>query len=260
MPADGSLPAGKFLMGSPARSGRFDSEGPQHVVTLKAFALGKFDVTSEEFLTFLRATGYQPAPCNPLLGFGLEIIAAIAASPPRRAAALAGGLPGLEGCRAFLAWLNAQVSPAHPEPAPRGGPIACPAKRNGNMPPAPAPTPRAGGARRSAAAMPTAMAAAANGTTICWPTWTASAPIPSALRHAGQCLGMDGGLLASQLCRRARRWQRLDREICTACHSRRRLEQCADLRALRRAQRRGADGGDYDYSTLAGFRVARDLP
>ena len=41
------VPAGKFLMGSPAHEpGRFDSEGPQHVVTLKAFALSKFDVTS----------------------------------------------------------------------------------------------------------------------------------------------------------------------------------------------------------------------
>ena len=38
-----AIPAGKFLMGSPAHEpGRFDSEGPQHVVTVKAFALGKY--------------------------------------------------------------------------------------------------------------------------------------------------------------------------------------------------------------------------
>ena len=67
------IPAGKFLMGSPAHEpGRFDSEGPQHVVTVKAFALGKYPVTSEEFLTFLRATGYQPKPCNALLGLGWQ--------------------------------------------------------------------------------------------------------------------------------------------------------------------------------------------
>ena len=65
------IPAGTFLMGSPANeSGRFDSEGPQHEVTIKAFALGKYDVTSEEFLTFLKATGYRPAPCNPMLNMG----------------------------------------------------------------------------------------------------------------------------------------------------------------------------------------------
>src|ERR1043166_5732899 len=66
-----AIPAGKFLMGSPAHEpGRFDSEGPQHVVSLKAFALSKYPVTSAEFLTFLNATNYQPQPCNPLLGLG----------------------------------------------------------------------------------------------------------------------------------------------------------------------------------------------
>ena len=65
------IPAGKFLMGSPAHEpGRFDSEGPQHVVTVKAFALSKYPVTSADFLAFLGATGYQPQPCNPLLGLG----------------------------------------------------------------------------------------------------------------------------------------------------------------------------------------------
>ncbi len=62
------VPAGRFTMGSPSReSGRFDSEGPQHVVSLRAFALGKYPVTEEEFTLFLAATGYQPAPCNRLL-------------------------------------------------------------------------------------------------------------------------------------------------------------------------------------------------
>src|SRR5580704_19496949 len=68
-----AIPAGKFLMGSPAHEpGRFDSEGPQHVVTLKAFALGKFPVTSAEFLAFLRATGYRPKPCNATLNLGWQ--------------------------------------------------------------------------------------------------------------------------------------------------------------------------------------------
>ena len=66
-----AIPGGKFLMGSPAHEpGRFDSEGPQHVVTVKAFALSRFPVTSAEFLAFLNATGFRPQPCNPLLGLG----------------------------------------------------------------------------------------------------------------------------------------------------------------------------------------------
>src|SRR6476659_7730676 len=56
------IPAGTFVMGRPqTQSGRFDSEGPQHEVAIKAFALGKYDVTSEQFLTFLREADYQPA-------------------------------------------------------------------------------------------------------------------------------------------------------------------------------------------------------
>ena len=60
------IPCGTFLMGSPPKErGRFDSEGPQHSVAIKAFALGKYPVTrATDFLAFLKATGYQPLPCN----------------------------------------------------------------------------------------------------------------------------------------------------------------------------------------------------
>ena len=52
------VPAGQFVMGSPrGEPGRFDSEGPQHVVSVTAFALGKYNVTSQQFLTFLKDTG-----------------------------------------------------------------------------------------------------------------------------------------------------------------------------------------------------------
>src|ERR1041385_2746978 len=62
------IPGGDFIMGSPeSEAGRFDAEGPQHRVSVRAFAFGKFPVTGEEFLTFLKETGYQPRPCNPLL-------------------------------------------------------------------------------------------------------------------------------------------------------------------------------------------------
>ncbi|MGZ5939884.1 MAG: formylglycine-generating enzyme family protein, partial [Rhizomicrobium sp.] len=67
------IPAGTFVMGSPASEpGRFDAEGPQHRVAIRAFALGKFDVTTAEFLIFLRDTGYQPAPCNETLTLGWQ--------------------------------------------------------------------------------------------------------------------------------------------------------------------------------------------
>ena len=36
-----AIPGGHFVMGSPkSEPGHFDNEGPQHVVTVKAFALG----------------------------------------------------------------------------------------------------------------------------------------------------------------------------------------------------------------------------
>src|SRR5665213_3468373 len=77
------IPAGKFLMGSPAHEpGRFDSEGPQHVVTVKAFALAKYPVTSAEFLAFLSETNYRPQPCNALLGLGWrQLHKGLAATP-----------------------------------------------------------------------------------------------------------------------------------------------------------------------------------
>jgi formylglycine-generating enzyme required for sulfatase activity len=40
------IPAGSFAMGSPkGELGRFDTEGPQHKVSVKAFALGKYAIS-----------------------------------------------------------------------------------------------------------------------------------------------------------------------------------------------------------------------
>jgi formylglycine-generating enzyme required for sulfatase activity len=51
------LPAGAFLMGSPAsEADRFDDEGPQHRVKIRPVAVGKFDVTRGQFATFVSAT------------------------------------------------------------------------------------------------------------------------------------------------------------------------------------------------------------
>jgi formylglycine-generating enzyme required for sulfatase activity len=55
------IPAGRFLMGSPAEeAGRDVTEGPQLAVAIPAdFALGKFEVTVGEFRRFVEATGYR---------------------------------------------------------------------------------------------------------------------------------------------------------------------------------------------------------
>jgi formylglycine-generating enzyme required for sulfatase activity len=55
------LPAGSFTMGSPeSEKGRNSWEGPQHVVTfVHPFAVGKFEVTVEQFAAFVRETSYD---------------------------------------------------------------------------------------------------------------------------------------------------------------------------------------------------------
>jgi len=51
------IPAGNFIMGSPAAEpGRHDEEGPQRRVHITRLAVGKFDVTRGEWATFVSAT------------------------------------------------------------------------------------------------------------------------------------------------------------------------------------------------------------
>jgi formylglycine-generating enzyme required for sulfatase activity len=53
------LPPGSYTMGSPpSERGRWDSESPQHIVTIaKPFAVGKFDVTFDEWATCVAGGG-----------------------------------------------------------------------------------------------------------------------------------------------------------------------------------------------------------
>jgi formylglycine-generating enzyme required for sulfatase activity len=55
------VPAGSFTMGSPDNEkGRNTWESPQHVVTFaQPFAVGKFEVTVDQFAAFVRDTGYD---------------------------------------------------------------------------------------------------------------------------------------------------------------------------------------------------------
>jgi formylglycine-generating enzyme required for sulfatase activity len=61
------VPPGRFLMGSPpSEPGRDPDEEQQHPVTIGyALAVGKFDVTRDEFAAFAKATSLpDPAKCN----------------------------------------------------------------------------------------------------------------------------------------------------------------------------------------------------
>ncbi len=55
------VPMGSFTMGSPeGEEGGGSVDGPQHVVKIaQPFAVGKFQVTRDEFLAFVSATGYD---------------------------------------------------------------------------------------------------------------------------------------------------------------------------------------------------------
>ena len=125
------IPAGRFLMGSPPEEpGRFDTEGPLHQVSVKAFALGKYPVTSEEFLRFLKETGYQPAPCNPIQRLGWRSLGRgvayppIGVEPPRWPAVCL----DWNDAHAYLAWVNGKAKAARPSLADTPGPYRLPSE------------------------------------------------------------------------------------------------------------------------------------
>ena len=113
------LPAGRFTMGSPdSEKGRFDSEGPRHDVVMKSFALGKYEVTEEEFTAFLADTGYQPGPCNRIMdkmwrspGGGIVYPPGMADLPRQPAVCVS-----WQDTQAYIKWLNGKLSA---EPSPR---------------------------------------------------------------------------------------------------------------------------------------------
>ena len=262
------IPAGSFVMGSPpSETGRFDTEGPQHKVAIKAFALGKYDITSEEFLTFLRDTGYQPAPCNPTARPGL---------------ALAGPRPGLSrlmmpsrrtGPRsvsigtmhsAYIDWLNAEVRKERPRhgapnrtlsPAERSGMGICRARRHHDG--------ALVGRRDRRQTMPTAMAAAASGTSACSPMSMPSRPTASDYTACWAMPG-NGPRIAGTRPMTARQTMAAPGPTADCRKHVIRGGSWDNVPIFVRSAARsggGASGdGEYDYSTLTGFRVARDLP
>ena len=54
------IPAGRFMIGSPESDAIGQAnESPQHLVTMKAFAMGRTEVTVAQFRQFVEATGYK---------------------------------------------------------------------------------------------------------------------------------------------------------------------------------------------------------
>ena len=264
-PAMVGIPAGSFTMGSPANeAGRFDTEGPPHEVAVKAFALGKYHVTTEEFLVFLKETGYQPAPCNRILKLTWRSTGRGLAYPPFV------GQPShwpavcldWKDAQAYVAWLNAKVKKERPALAGREGPYRLPSEAEWEY------AARAGtttarwwgdqlgvanancngcGSRWDYSVLAEVDSFAANPfglygmlgnawqwTEDCWHESYLSAPT-------------DGSAWSEKTCAkhvvRGGSWNNLPVFV-------------------RSAARSGSEpnGGEYDYSSVAGFRVARTLP
>ena len=111
------IPGGSFMMGSPpGEPGRYDSEGPRHRVTVHSFALGRHDVTIREFRTFLEETGYQPAPCDTILGLSWKSPGRGLAYPPNITdpSDWPAVCVGWDDIQAYVDWLNRKVG--HGEP------------------------------------------------------------------------------------------------------------------------------------------------
>ena len=250
------IPGGKFLMGSPAdERGRFDSEGPQHAVNVKPFALAKFPVTVGEFLKFLRETGYQPEPCDRALSLRWNSPGHGKAYPPTQTENTQWPASCLswDDAKAYIAWLNAKL------PAPH---YRLPSEAEWEF------AARAG--TRSARWWGEAIGANNANCTGCGSLWDGReiAPVGSFAANGFGLYDMlgnvwqwtedcwndsylgapaDGGAWKSGDCsRRVMRggsWSNLPVFIRAAARS------SAD-----------AAGKDFDYSSYAGFRLARSLP
>lgn len=53
------IPAGEFTMGNPPGDDAFDDESPQRRVYVSAFWMDRYEVTNEEYKTFVRATAHR---------------------------------------------------------------------------------------------------------------------------------------------------------------------------------------------------------
>ena len=259
------IPAGKFVMGSPPHeAGRFDAEGPQHIVAIKAFALAKTNITSEDYLVFLRATGYQPEPCNKLLDMRWRVPGNGVAYPPydEEPSRWPASCVSWKDAHAYVAWLNQEVRKARPNLPNRDGPYRLPSEAEWEY------AARAGttAARWWGEGIGTSNANC-NGCGSAY-DFHVLANVDSFKPNPFGLFGMLGNVWQwTEDCWHksyigapadGRPW---NEKICTR-HVLRGGSWDNVPVFVRSASRTGAEdnGGDFDYSTLAGFRVARDLP
>lgn len=260
------IPAGRFLMGSPAdEPGRFQSEGPQHVVTIRAFALGKYLVTSKEFLIFLSATDYQPKPCNPILnlgwkspGGGRAYVPHVTEPPQWPAVCL-----DWNDAKAYIAWLNREARRERPALAARkAGPYRLPSEAEWEY--------AARGGTTTARWWGNAIGKDNANCNGCGSKWDdeelaavdAFAPNPfglyGTLGNAWQWTADCWHVSYVGAPADGRAWSTLG---CVKHVLRGGSWDNVPLFVRSAARSPGApDGGEYDYSSLAGFRIARDLP
>jgi formylglycine-generating enzyme required for sulfatase activity len=259
------IAAGKFVMGSPAHEpGRFDAEGPQRIVSVKAFALAKYDVTSEDYLVFLRDTGYQPEPCNRLLNMRWRVPNKGLAYPPydEEPGRWPASCVSWKDANVYIDWLNRKVRTARPTLANKTGPYRLPSEAEWEY--------AARGGTTTARWWGDAIGSGNANCNGCGSVYDfrALSNVDSFKPNPFGLYGMLGNV-----------WQ-----WTADCWHKSYIGAPADARPwtekgctrhvlrggswdnvplfVRSAARVGAEdlGGDFDYSTLAGFRIARDLP
>lgn len=261
------IPAGDFLMGSKHdEPGRFDAEGPQHAVRIRAFALAKFDVTSEEFLNFLADSGYQPEPCNALLNMRWQSPGGGKAYAPSPSQIEPPRWPAVcldwKDARAYIDWLNKKARVERPALGARAGPYRLPSEAEWEY--------AARGGTTTARWWGDGLGhgnANCNGCGSEWDyntlsdvdafasnpfglygmlgnawQWTGDCWHPSYVGAPGDGRAWTGGACDKHVVRGGA-WNNLPVFV-------------------RSAARSGASesGGEFDYSSLSTFRVARDLP
>lgn len=109
------IPPGQFTMGSPdSEPGRYDHEGPQHQVTLSyALAVGKFDVTRDQYAVFVAETQRPDPPSCDTFNASGQLAAAAGLNWHNPGFPQTGRDPVVcvswDDAKAYTAWLSAKT-------------------------------------------------------------------------------------------------------------------------------------------------------